>query len=196
MWVLAVLGAVAAVVLVAYVVALFYFQGVRRSGEPPFIFSFVPYAGVMFSLGAGPVQFMRTYAKRTKSPIFSALFQGYRTHFIADPMYLATIHRQKHALSFQEVIISVANAFDIRGSAVRRLDTVTVHRDIQQHLQVRSMLAVFVTHVELLSESRLFVGSGSDDNPDCSFPSRDGALLCSGMQGIRVAEAGSISSRS
>lgn len=68
--------------------------------KPPHVFSFVPYLGSAIEMGDDITEFIRKYAKKFQSPVFTATIMGDKCVFLADPE-LSTI---VYAPSFQQSI--------------------------------------------------------------------------------------------
>jgi hypothetical protein len=68
--------------------------------RPPHVASMIPYVGSAIEMGQGITQFIRKYATKLQSPVFTATIMGKRCLFIADPELLTVVY--KPSLSSQK----------------------------------------------------------------------------------------------
>ena len=78
------LRALAAVGL-AYLVKILW-QNRRYSGEPPVVWSWIPFLGSAIAFGKAPLAWLRQSAADLQSDVFVAIIAGERTTFATDPV--------------------------------------------------------------------------------------------------------------
>ena len=76
---------VLAAVGLAYLLAILW-QNRRYSGEPPVVWSWIPFLGSAIAFGKAPLAWLRQSAANLQSDVFVAVIAGERTAFATDPV--------------------------------------------------------------------------------------------------------------
>jgi hypothetical protein len=132
--------AICLAVAVAYVVSLFYFRGLKRKGDPPRVWTWVPFVGSAIAFGKNPVGFIHRNRDRLGNA-FMVTFQGHRTVFLADPRAYTSVFKQKDVLRLYDIAEDlVANAFLVPKHVLHLYSKQRVHDIMQEYLRTDSAL--------------------------------------------------------
>jgi len=85
--------AIVLLVLLAFFVS-FLVKQLPRAGEPPSLFSFIPFYGDAETFRVDALAYLRAQYEKAHSKIFTVLLNGYRVHFLLDPASLHVIFKQ------------------------------------------------------------------------------------------------------
>lgn len=94
----------------------------NKGRKPPHVFSFVPYLGSAIEMGSGITEFIRKYAKKFQSPIFTATIMGDKCVFLADSEITTIVYAPSFQKNFDDLSLQkqfVANVLTASNDEVK-----------------------------------------------------------------------------
>ena len=87
----------------AYFAAFLFFNGIRRTGEPPLIRGVLPFLGEAVSFGKDPLSFLR--AARSKfGDVVTVIVAGTRMTFVMDPHSVTSLLQSRRDFEFHIIV--------------------------------------------------------------------------------------------